>query len=88
MRELHDFDFLKLVLADDAANIASVGAGFRPEAGRIRRKLNRQLALQRLIGVEVRQRNLRRRNQPIVGTFELEEIVGELGQLAGAHQRS
>jgi len=34
-RELDQFHFLKLVLADDAADVAAVGAGFAAETGRV-----------------------------------------------------
>src|SRR5208283_4364244 len=34
-RESHQFDLLKLVLADDAAHVAAVAAGFAAETGRV-----------------------------------------------------
>ena len=34
-RELHQLDLLELVLADDAAHVASVGAGLAAEARRV-----------------------------------------------------
>src|SRR5439155_22195000 len=41
--ELHQLDLLELVLADDAARVLAVGAGFAAKARRPRAKLDRQL---------------------------------------------
>src|SRR6185503_11722673 len=48
--ELHQLDLLELVLPDDAAYVAAVGAGLAAEAGRISAEIDRQLVgIQRFV---------------------------------------
>jgi hypothetical protein len=41
-RELHQFDFLKLMLPDDAAHVFAVGSRLAAEAGRVGGERDRQ----------------------------------------------
>jgi hypothetical protein len=43
-------------------------------------------AIQRLIAIDVGHRDLGGGNQPEIVLFDLEQVVGEFGQLAGAEQ--
>src|SRR6266576_6276490 len=65
MRELDQFDLLELVLADDAANILPIRSGLAAKAWRIGGKTQGQTcSLERLVAVEIRDRNFGGRNQP------------------------
>src|SRR5438876_6151226 len=86
-REFHQLDFLKLVLANDAANILPVRARLTAKAGSICSKRNGQAAsIQQFISVQIRNRDLSRRNQPqiLLSMWNPEEIGGKLGKLSGA----
>ena len=43
-RELHQFDLLELMLADDASHIAPIRSGFAAEAGAVGAQLDRKLS--------------------------------------------
>ena len=64
-RELDQFYFLKLVLANDAAHVLAVRPSFATEARSVSRYANRQLRLiENLVAIQICDRNLRGRNQP------------------------
>ena len=85
--ELHQLHLLELVLPDDAAHVAAIRAGLAAEAGRVGAEVNGQLVgIQRFVAKEIRDRNLRRGDQPVVGVLQLEKILRELRQLAGTVQ--
>src|SRR5690606_10274715 len=64
LAELHELDLVELMLADQAARVATTGTGLGAEARRVRGEPDRQLAgLEDVIGVEVRDLHLRRRRQ-------------------------
>src|SRR5262245_25708273 len=77
------------MLADQSAHVLPVRAGLAPETRRVRRVANRQLAaVEDLAAVQVRERYFGGWNEievPLAG--DLEEVLLELRQLAGAGQR-
>ena len=77
------------MLPDEAADVLSVRSGFAPEAGRIRRIANRQLAaVEDFATVHVRQRHFGGRDEiqvPLAG--DLEKVGFKLRQLSCSHQR-
>ncbi len=77
------------MLADESAHILSVRSGFAPEARRVRRVAKRKLAaVQNLLAMQVGQRHFGGGHQiEIPLPCNLEQILLELGQLAGAGQR-
>ena len=86
-RELDQLHLLELVLADDAARVLAVGARLAAEAGGPGAMLHgKLLRLQHLVAIEIGHGDFRRGDQPIIRAFELEEILFELGQLAGAEK--
>ena len=89
-REIYQFHFLKLVLANDAAHIFAVRSGFAAKAWRVGSERNRQARLiQNFIAIKVRDRNFCSRNQPQIffAMRHAEKIGGKLGQLSGAVHR-
>ena len=85
-REFHQLDFLKLMLANDAAHILPVRARLTAKAGSICSKRNGQTAgIEQFIPVQIRNRDLSRRNQPqlLLSMRNPEEIGGKLGKLSG-----
>src|ERR1019366_6760557 len=83
--ELHQFHLLELVLADDAANVAAVAAGLAAETRRVGAELDGQLLrLQRLVAINIGDRDFGGRDQPEIGVLALEQVFGEFGKLAGA----
>ena len=86
-REHDDLDLVELVLADHPARVAAGRARLGAEARRVRRVEERQLfGGQDLVAVQVRDRNLRRRDE-VVALAGLEEVGVELRQLPGAEER-
>src|SRR5579883_576454 len=82
--DLHQFDLLELVLADDAARVLAVRAGLAAKAGRPGGDADGQRGgVEHGIGEQIGQRHLGGGNQPQVRVFTLEEVGGELRQLAG-----
>src|SRR6185437_6406679 len=80
LRDLHQFDFLELVLANDAADVFSVRARLAAEAGRVAHHADRQRGgVQHFVGEKIGERNLCRRDQPQVGAFAFEQVGRELG---------
>src|SRR6185437_13449371 len=80
LRDLHQFDFLELVLANDAADVFSVRARLAAEAGRVAHHADRQRGgVQHFVGEKIGERNLCRRDQPQVGAFAFEQVGLELG---------
>ena len=77
------------MLTDQPAHVRAVRSGLAPEARRIRRVSHRELpAVEDLAAIQIRQRDLRGRNEeqvPVAG--DLEKVLLELGQVAGAAQR-
>src|SRR5208283_1616769 len=62
--ELHELDFLKLVLANDASHILAVRTGLAAEARRVRGERNRQArAVERFVAVKIGHRNFGGRNK-------------------------
>src|SRR6266516_7269289 len=88
-REFHQLNFLKLVLANDAAHILPVRTRLTAKAGSICSKRNGQAAsIKQFIPVQIRNRDLSRRNQPqiLLSMRNPEQIGGKLGKLSGAVQ--
>ena len=88
-RQLHELDLVELMLADQAAHVLAVRAGFAAEARRVGRVADRQLAaVENLAAMQVGQRHLGGRHEiqiPVAGN--LEQIRLELRQVAGADER-
>ena len=85
--QLHQLDLVELVLADQAADVLAVGAGLGAEAGGVGGVAQRQVGLvEDLAPVQVGQRHLGGRDQVVVETLELEQVLLELRQLAGADE--
>ena len=71
------------MLADEAADILAVGSGLTAEAGRIGRETTRQDGpVDDLVAVVIGQGHLGRRHQVPGVILQLEEVLGELGQVA------
>ena len=101
-REFDQFDFLKLVLADDAARVLACGSSFGAETGRVGREADGQASfVENLVAIEIGDRHFGGGNQPVVVVFELaarnglrirvgtaEEVFGELGQAARCRRGS
>ena len=87
--ELHQLHLVELVLTDEAAHVLAVGAGLGPETRRVGDVAQRQLRLvEDLVAVQVGQRHLGGGHQIVrIVAGEPEQVVAELGQLAGAGQR-
>lgn len=86
--EFDEFDLLKLVLADDAADVAAVGAGLGTEAGGVGAEADGEfVGVEGFVAVEVRHGDFGGGGEPEVGVFDFEKIFGEFGELAGAVER-
>ena len=93
--DLHHFNFVELVHADQTAGVATIGTGFRAEARRMGGHFDRQVVfVDDFIAYQVGQRHFRRRDQRVVaavGFFfqrtSMEQVASEFRQLAGAIQR-
>src|SRR6185312_14680738 len=97
--ELDQLDLLELVLADHAADILAVGAGFGAEAGSVGAEGDGQLRfVEGLVAEEIGDRDLGGGDEPVVVLLivaglvaalvvAVEEVFGELGELAGAEER-
>ena len=98
VHDLHHFDLVKLVLADHAARVAAVAAGFGAEARGVGGQLDGQFGfLHDCIAHEVGQRHFRGGNEVqrlvvwhgltvLAAFFGGEQIAFKLGQLAGGTQ--
>ena len=87
-RDPHQFDFLELVLADQAAGVFAGRAGFFAKARRIRGVLARQrLASEDLVAVVGGERHLGGRDQEQVDARIAEHRIGEFGELPGREHR-
>src|SRR5690349_23187133 len=85
--KLHQLHFLKLVLADDSTDIASVRSGFAAKARCIGAQRNRQnIAVQSFATKQVRYGYLGRRSEPQVMPFAAKQIFRELRQIASTIQ--
>ena len=83
--ELDQLYLLELMLADDAANVAAIGAGLAAETRGVGAKLDRQVVfLQRFVAVNVGDGNLRGGDQPEIAVLAFEQVGSELGELRGA----
>ena len=93
MRDLHHLHLVELVLADQAAGVTAVGAGFGAEARRVGGELQRQLiVLQHRVAYHIGHGDFRGGNQVLrlgrrfAATLDTEHVLGEFRQLAGAVQ--
>src|SRR5437879_2928660 len=60
-RKLHQFDFLKLMLTNDAAHVLAIRPRFAAKAGSVSRERNRKpRRVKDLVAVQVRDRDFRR----------------------------
>ncbi len=96
--ELDQLDLLELVLADHAADVFAVGAGFGAEAGGVGAVRDGELGfVEGLVAEEVGDGDLGGGDEPVVVLLQLaggvgalvvavEEVFGELGELAGAEE--
>ncbi len=88
-RELEELDLLKLVLAANAAGIATRGARFGTEAGRPGAVADRErFGGEGGIAVEAGELDLRGGSEPKVCAFAVEHVRSELGKLADASESS
>ena len=86
-REFHQFDLLKLVLADDAAHVTAIRTGLAAETRRVGAEADGQtIGVESFVAIQVGDGNFGGGDQPEVMFLTLEEVVGEFGQLAGAEQ--
>ena len=75
------------MLADDAAHVAPIGARLAAETGGEGAELDgKPVRVERLVAVEVGHGDFGRRRQPQVRVLNLEQVLGELGQLPGAEK--
>jgi hypothetical protein len=96
MHDLHHLDFIELMLAYHSARIATVAAGFRTEARRMRSHFDRQgIDGKNFVTHDIRQRHFGSRDQIqgfalafLAAFLDGEQIGFELRQLTGALQRS
>ena len=96
--EFDQLDLLELVLADHAADVLAVAAGFGAEAGGVGAEAGGELGLvEGLVAEEVGDGDLGGGDEPVVGVLILagdvgtlvvavEEVLRELGELAGAEE--
>ena len=96
VHDLHHLDLVKLVLADHAARVAAVAAGFRAKAWRVRSQAHGQVRFgDDFISHQVGQRHFRGGDQIqrsifgfalLAALFGGKQVFFKLGQLAGAAQ--
>ncbi len=85
MHEIDHLDLVELVHAQHAARHLARAARLAAEARRIGRQLDRKLlSVQNVVAVVVRDRDLRRRDEPEVVHVAVVQVFGELRQLARA----
>ncbi|MNL08200.1 hypothetical protein D3C87_1289080 [compost metagenome] len=83
MDDLDQLDLVELVDPDEPLGVAARGARLRAEARRVGGQVLRQHLLgDDLVAVDVGQRHLGRRDQVVLGVGEVEELIGELRQVA------
>ena len=87
-RELHQLHLLKLVLADDAAHVAAVGAGFAAEAGRVGAQRDGQLVgVESFVAKQIGDGDFGGGSEPeIVVSRILKRSSSNFGKLAGAEE--
>ena len=94
-RKLHQFDFLKLMLTNDAAHVLAIRPRFAAKAGSVSRERNRKpRRVKDLVAVQVRDRDFRRWNEPqiFVSVRDSKQVCSELGKVprtihrVGVHQ--
>ena len=97
--ELDELDLLELVLANHAADVLAVGAGLGAKAGSVGAVRDGKLGLvERLVSEEIGDGDLGGGDEPVVVVLivaglvgslvvAVEEVFGELRQLAGAEER-
>src|SRR5215469_17396833 len=89
MRELEQLNFLKLMLAEDAAGVFAGGSRFGAETSGPSGDVDGQLVFRNgLVAVEIVEFDLGRGSKPEVGAFQSKKIGGKFGQLGGAGERS
>ena len=77
------------MLADEAPDVLAVGARLGAEAGGVGGVIDGQVfGLEDFVPVDVGDRDLRRGHQEKVKSFQLEEVLLELGKLAGTPEES
>ena len=80
MRELDHFNFVELMLADDAAGVTTSGACFATEAWAERTVFHWQIFFaEDLVAMIVGDRNLCSWDQIVVGVLKMEHIFCEFG---------
>ena len=85
LRDLHDFDFVELVQAVEAAHVGAPRAGFAAEAGRVAGHAHGQfLNRNNLVAVEVGERHLGRGNEVEVVLGVVVHLPVLVRQVAGA----
>ena len=86
--DLHEFHLVELVLAQHAAHVAPVGPCLAAKAGRVRAQLERHLfGLEDAVAHVVGQWNLGGRDEVVALLRHVEQVLGELGELARAAHR-
>jgi hypothetical protein len=81
----YQLHLVELVHAQQTPCVLARRARFAPEAGRVRRVAHGQVrGFEDLVAVQVRDRYLRRGDEPQVIPLRLVRLVGELGELPGA----
>src|SRR5206468_2307934 len=96
--EFYELHFLKLVLADHAANVFSIAAGLGAETGSVGAVGDRELGfLDGLVAEKIGDGDLGCGDEPMVAILKdaglvwafvvaVEEVFGELGKLASAEE--
>src|SRR5437879_9726942 len=88
MCELEELNFLKLMLAKNAARIFSGGAGFGTEASRPGGDMDGEFLLgDRFVAVQIVKFDFGSGREPEVSVFQFEKISGKFRQLARAGER-
>ena len=86
--ELEHLDFLKLMLAEDAASVLAGGASFGAKAGGPGAGFDGQKSgIEGFVAIEAGELNLGGGGEPKVGAFEMKHFRGKFGQLANAGKR-
>src|SRR5438874_6583764 len=89
MGELEELDFLKLMLAENAAGVLAGGSRFGTEAGSPGGDVNGQSLFRNgFVAIQVVQFDFGCGGEPKVCAFQAEKIGGKFGQLAGTGERS
>ena len=88
--KLYQLHFLKLVLANDSADVFAIRSGFAAKAGRVGGEADRQAcAVENFVAIEIGDWDFGGRNQPKVffAVRHAKQILRKLRQLAGAVHR-